>query len=231
MIFSSHRSGCCCPGDLGCSGLPCGWECLDDGCDGVRGYRCFNIFDEFDTCEEEDCRIACGYSYGGGIGLIRRCDNCFPLILPPTLCDCEDEDDWDEVIYFPYKCVSCSYFEEPFNPNPDSPTSPTGFCARASFEITSGTDFGEPIFNQNDSNQWGWTGGTGGYGGFGINNYVGKTPCPLFHPDTGLPLKSVEYCGCQGCTSPPIPDSGSLTNEFNEEIPFTSVGVNLCSGE
>jgi hypothetical protein len=200
---------------------------LDENCDNITGYRCFNIFDEFDTCEEEDCNIACGYEYGGGIGLVKDCENCFPAIVPPDLCNCEDEDEWPEIIYFPYKCVNCKYYEDAFME--DSPLSPTAHCARASFQITSGTDFGAPVFD----GVWTWAGGTGGYGGFGINNRFGKTPCPEDHPITSLPLALVEYCGCTGCTSPPIPISGEIppAEGGGPSISFTAIGVNLCSDE
>jgi hypothetical protein len=224
MIFSSQIANCCCPnGGPGpeCEGFACCNICTDSNCDGLVECRCIDINKE--DCEDFSCSEAfsCNFVYNDdGIQVITPCQNCSSSTVTSNFCNCEDDEEWPTRTYFPHKCVNCKYYEDAFEE--DSLLSSIELCARASFQITSGTDFGAPVFDINQG--WTWIGGTGGYGGLGIDNRIGKTPCPEIHPDfEELHLALVEYCGCSDCNYPPLPLQGS-----NES---TAIGVNLCSSE
>lgn len=227
MIFSKRRA-CCCEKD--CNALSCCYACFTNCSQFLILCGCI----DGDECPEESpFGCACAFSsqtQGGGIEL--SCEPCeIALGVGGGLCDCEDVEDFGTILYYEKKCVTCRYYGiggDPFiafdenaeiDPNLD-------LCYVAASGITEGTGFGEPIFNENDSGQWGWTGGTG--------NFVtsGTTPCPLIYPGTEdsseglgpLPLAEVIYCECSGCTM----GGPGLTANINGVI-YNMIGIDTCT--
>lgn len=211
MIFSKFRACCCLEG---CNIISCCWYCPAcpsqlficgcynaNSCDEVTpSCPCFNA--SGNPNEEGVINTACvgetGCEPGSGI----------PGCLPE---DCNPPGIPDK-IYFPVKCVKCSYFDsaapglypwsnDPFQITAGTPLFEETVCRAARSGVTAGTDFGGPNFGDDGSN-W-WPGATGGI--------YSSIPCPcetVIYPfgegATQYFLASIDYCGCTGCTSPQV---------------------------
>lgn len=222
MIFSAYRA-CCCLED--CNIISCCWYCPDcPSQEFVCG--CYNA----SSCDEVTPSCPCinqSGNPGGPIGIIcvGGSGDCELGVGIPG-CSPEDCDPpgIPDKIYFPVKCVKCSYFDsaapglQPWNTDPFEITAGTPLfeetvCRAARSGVTAGTDFGGPSFGNDGSfsEPW-WPGGTGGI--------YGSIPCetviyPFGEGATSYFLASIEYCGCTGCTSPQVFFGGTAATLVN----------------